>query len=87
MRVRTYDTAYPDNSAITTIAITVNRNEYAPVFFPDPIRVTIEETREIGSIITIVNATDRNARVGLVQIQREQENMPSAFIQDKQDLE
>ena len=65
--MRTYDTAYPDNFATATVAITVRRNEFGPVFSPDRIQVRIEETREVGSVITIVNATDRNAGVRFVE--------------------
>ncbi|XP_070182145.1 protocadherin Fat 1-like [Littorina saxatilis] len=62
LRVQAYDTAYPEQKTSVTVQIQVRRNEYSPVFAPSPITVTIEETVQIGSVITIVNATDQDAR-------------------------
>ncbi|XP_070194144.1 cadherin EGF LAG seven-pass G-type receptor 2-like [Littorina saxatilis] len=61
LRVQAYDTAYPEQKTSVTVQIQVRRNEYSPVFAPSPITVTIEETVQIGSVITIVNATDQDA--------------------------
>jgi hypothetical protein len=63
LRVKAYDNVYPNNFVTATVSISVLRNEFAPVFFPSPITVTIEETRPLGDIIAIVNATDGNRRV------------------------
>ncbi|XP_070182189.1 protocadherin Fat 4-like [Littorina saxatilis] len=63
LRVQAYDTAYPEQKTSVTVQIQVRRNEYSPVFAPSPITVTIEETVQIGSVITFVNATDQDARV------------------------
>lgn len=63
LRVQAYDSQYPNDRAEATVNITILRNEYAPEFYPSPIYKTVEETLPIGSLVTIVNATDKNPQV------------------------
>ena len=60
LRVRAYDTAYPDQIATATVAIGVSRNEFAPVFTQSPYRVTINETLPLGTCILSVSASDED---------------------------
>ena len=60
LRVRAYDTAYPDQIATATVAITVSRNEYSPEFTQSPYRVTINETLALGTCILTVSASDQD---------------------------
>ncbi|KAK7482291.1 hypothetical protein BaRGS_00026419 [Batillaria attramentaria] len=63
LRIRAYDTAYPEDYVEENVLFTVTRNEDGPEFnYPTPISVTIEETEPVGRIITIVNATDNSGQ-------------------------
>lgn len=60
--IEAYDSAYPDNQAITQATINVRRNLHAPVFNPaDYVTRITDEHLAVGSLINItVQATDRD---------------------------
>ena len=65
LRVTVYDTEYPREVVTATVAVSINRNEFAPVFTESPYRVTINETTGVGTGILTVQASDADG-VGLV---------------------
>ena len=54
------DTAYPTETATTTVDIQVVRNEYSPIFSASPYRTVINETTEVGVGILQVSAADQD---------------------------
>ena len=57
-----YDNVYPNVQDTSTVTISVNRNENAPLFIRS-FDVTIPETTPLGQIITNVTATDLDGDV------------------------
>ena len=60
LRVEVADTAYPTETATTTVDIQVVRNEFVPIFSASPYRTVINETTEVGVGILQVSATDQD---------------------------
>ncbi|KAL5018741.1 hypothetical protein ScPMuIL_004463 [Solemya velum] len=60
LRVKAYDSVYPEDVATATVAITVIRNEFPPFFLQTPYNVNISEDTAIGVSIIRVNATDND---------------------------
>lgn len=58
-----YDGGTPAKNSTATVAITVDRNLYAPVFSPDRYETTILETASPGDSIVTVLATDQDTSV------------------------
>ncbi|KAL3878042.1 hypothetical protein ACJMK2_035678, partial [Sinanodonta woodiana] len=58
LRVRSYDTAFTDQTATATAILNIRRNERAPVFQNTTYEVTINETIAVGSCILMVTAVD-----------------------------
>ena len=53
-----WDSGNPEQEIRTTVTINVNRNEYAPSFFPESYTVSVSEHDPVGTNITRVHATD-----------------------------
>ena len=68
--IEAYDSAYPDNTAITQATINVLRNLHAPVFNPADYMTRItDEHLAAGTAINItVRATDNDDPVRYVQL-------------------
>ena len=60
LRVEVADTAYPTETATTTVDIQVVRNEFVPIFSASPYRTVINETTEVGVGILQVSASDQD---------------------------
>lgn len=67
LRVKAQDGADPPKSSTAVLAITVERNLYAPVFQPQRIDISLLETQELGVAVSDVNATDEDTKVRLVE--------------------
>ena len=59
LRMRVFDTVYPDNYDEEVLSITVRRNLNTPRIINIPnLQATIWDTHAIGDLIVTVNATD-----------------------------
>ncbi|KAK0048619.1 protocadherin Fat 4, partial [Biomphalaria pfeifferi] len=61
LRLITYDTAYPNSRATSTVSITAVRNPNAPTFNLTNYETTIYATQQVGSVLfSNIGATDRD---------------------------
>ncbi|KAK3089813.1 hypothetical protein FSP39_006721 [Pinctada imbricata] len=58
LRLRACDNGFPQRCANNTATISVNRNQFPPVFVNSPYFQTIQETAQTGSSVLVVTATD-----------------------------
>ena len=58
MKVKAYDTYYPENTANTTVRITVRRNQNAPQFSQSAYETEINEFHPFGLTVFTVSAGD-----------------------------
>ena len=64
IRVIARDQATPQQTGTATVAVTVERNTFSPVFIdPGTYRATIAETYPIGRPIITVSAKDEDPKV------------------------
>ena len=64
MRVRAYDNGSPALGNITVVAVTVERNLFAPVLQGQTvITIRVPETKELGVPIATISANDADSQV------------------------
>ena len=67
MRIRTWDSAYPNNFVERDLIIDVRRNVYAPRFNLNTINIPLDDTFPSGEIVYNLTASDQdNVRVNFV---------------------
>ena len=60
LRITLYDSSSPEERTFTEMTVHVLRNEYNPVFSEETYTKTILANMQLGTIVTMVTATDND---------------------------